>query len=713
MLGLPRTRTVYRRHLTPVGCRAHRCARYGLMLLLLPVLGWAHGQVISATSGQGPSPSPTASSPSSLAAGTASEADALADLLQVNVDAASRYAQPLAETPAAASVLPATDWQLHGETTLAEALSGLRGLHLSNDRNYTYLGLRGLGRPGDYNSRVLLLVDGSRHNDPIYDQAYLGHDAPVDLDWIKRLEFVPGPASAQYGANAFLGIIQAVTYDGGDLNGTRVLADAGSGRHGRVGVMAGYQPDAEREWFAAYSGGRTPGGDLYLPAHAASNGGWARGLDAESWEKAYFKYRWGGWRLSAQVNSREKDLPTGAYGSLFAQPGTRTLDQSARLELAYDGELASGWQQQARLSLQTFRFNGDYRFLDADNRDQARAQSRVASYQLQWQGMTNHRWVVGVEAQHDLRLLQRNFDVSGLPGDPDAEQAVFAINRPEKRQGFYLQDEWRLAPQWRFNAGVRHDLRDGFAAQTSPRLALIYRPLPRLALKTLLGQAYRPPNQYERYYTDGEVLQKANPALQPERIRSAELVAELALGQEDGKLHRLSAGLFDNRIKDLIDQVTDPQDGLLVFRNQQAVRVQGVETEYEAYLSSGMHWRANLSWQEARLVAGGRLANAPRLLANLRTSWPLGGLGWPGWTAAADWQGLSSRRSASGARVPGAGLVHLTLISRDLGDAGQWRLTVRNLFDQRLLDPVDPALTPVDTLLARERQWQLRWQRSL
>ena len=36
----------------------------------------------------------------------------------------------------------------------------MRGLYVSYDRAYHYLGTRGFATPGDYNTRVLLLVNG-------------------------------------------------------------------------------------------------------------------------------------------------------------------------------------------------------------------------------------------------------------------------------------------------------------------------------------------------------------------------------------------------------------------------------------------------------------------------------------------------------------------------------------------------------------------------
>lgn len=56
--------------------------------------------------------------------------------------------------------------------------------------------MRGFNRPGDYGTRLLLLTDGARRNDPLFDQALLGNESPIEIDWVKRIEFVAGPASS-------------------------------------------------------------------------------------------------------------------------------------------------------------------------------------------------------------------------------------------------------------------------------------------------------------------------------------------------------------------------------------------------------------------------------------------------------------------------------------------------------------------------------------
>ena len=200
----------------------------------------------------------------------------LDDLLHVEVQSASRYVQPLADSPASVTVIDQVELHRQSYRNLAEALASVPGVYVSNDRDYSYLGVRGFNRPGDYNSRILLLTDGARRNDPLYDQAQIGNEAPIELDWVKRLEFVSGPSSAIYGANALFGTVNAVMLDGGDVNGTRLTVDAGRGASRRLELLAGQRVDSEHDWFFALAASGSHGNDLYFPEfdNATSNG-WA------------------------------------------------------------------------------------------------------------------------------------------------------------------------------------------------------------------------------------------------------------------------------------------------------------------------------------------------------------------------------------------------------------------------------------------------------
>ena len=95
-------------------------------------------------------------------------------LLNTPISAASKYEQSMDDAPASVTVLTSEDIRRYGWRTLEEALQTVRGLYVSNDRNYSYLEVRGFGRPTDYNSRILLLINGHTHNENFFNSAALG-----------------------------------------------------------------------------------------------------------------------------------------------------------------------------------------------------------------------------------------------------------------------------------------------------------------------------------------------------------------------------------------------------------------------------------------------------------------------------------------------------------------------------------------------------------
>ncbi len=103
----------------------------------------------------------------------------LEQLMEIPVMAASKYAQPQNEVAASVSVITRDDIRSFGWRTLGEALGSLPGFHITNDRQYTYVGTRGLGIPDDYNTRLLITLNGNRLNEPTYDSVMAGHEFPL------------------------------------------------------------------------------------------------------------------------------------------------------------------------------------------------------------------------------------------------------------------------------------------------------------------------------------------------------------------------------------------------------------------------------------------------------------------------------------------------------------------------------------------------------
>ena len=87
----------------------------------------------------------------------------LEELLGLDVQrvfGASDRLQPVTEVPSSVTIVTADEINRYGYRTLADILRGVRGFYVTDDRNYSYVGARGFNRPGDYSTRILLLVNG-------------------------------------------------------------------------------------------------------------------------------------------------------------------------------------------------------------------------------------------------------------------------------------------------------------------------------------------------------------------------------------------------------------------------------------------------------------------------------------------------------------------------------------------------------------------------
>ena len=283
----------------------------------------------------------------------------LEQLLSVEVTSASRFAQDSLQAPSAVSVITREDIRTFGYRTVADALAGVRGNYVSYDRNYRYLGVRGFSRPGDYNSRILMLVDGYAMNDGIYNQAPIGLEFPLDISLVERIEFVPGPGSSLYGSNAFFGVVNVITRKAADVGveaSVSAQSASGNGLRGAVGRRF----DSGLEMLISASRDRSRGADLSFPEFAAVNGGIARGLDFEHAEKAYARLAYQGFTLSVGASRRLKGIPTAAFGTAFNVPGTQTEDAYNFADMNYRRRIGERSEFVARASYNHYVYNGDY-----------------------------------------------------------------------------------------------------------------------------------------------------------------------------------------------------------------------------------------------------------------------------------------------------------------------------------------------------------------
>jgi iron complex outermembrane receptor protein len=529
------------------------------------------------------------------------------DLMNVEVYSAAKYKQDISETPSSVTVITSEEIKRYRYRDLSDILNSVLGFYTTYDRNYGYIGVRGFGRPGDYNSRILLLIDGHRMNDAISNMGSMDLCFPLDVDLIDRVEVIRGPASALYGGNTLFGVISVFTKSGRDYKGGQIAGEIGSedAKKGRITYGNLFKNGVDVLVSGTYYDAN--GDTLYYPEFddPATNYGRVNN-DDENLKNVSFKISYSDFTLEAAHAKREKGIPTAPWGSLFDHHGTRTWDETALVGLTYEHEYDDDLSVLGRLSYHYHECYGEYVYNSGGlttSRDLEESSWIVGEFQVTKRLNDTHKIVAGADAQYNFQQDQKAW-----------ETVVFLDDqRDSKNWGVFIQDEIFLTDKLIVYAGVRRDEYDLMGSTINPRGAVIYKLTDATTLKLLAGRAFRSPSFYELYYNDGNITMKANPQLDPETIKTYEAVLE----SNFNKNLRGTASVFYYELNDLINQTTDPGDGLLVFENLSQVTASGFELAVEGKWASGLRGRLGYAYVATNdETTHSRLANSPENMVN-------------------------------------------------------------------------------------------------
>ncbi|MFT3839789.1 MAG: TonB-dependent receptor [Myxococcaceae bacterium] len=519
------------------------------------------------------------------------------------VAAASKSLQSIDEAPASITVITREEIESFGYQSLAEALQAVRGFFLSDDRIYQYIGVRGFSPAGDLNTRIAVLWDGHPMNDVWAGQGYSARDFTVDLADVDHIEIVRGPASALYGTGAVFGVINVVTRK--SLGDQHVEAIGGAGgENGVKGRLLGGLGNDKAGAVASVAGFNSTGAvETPLPDY----GGTAHGNDQERALGASASARAGDFSLVAHINQRRKYVPTVPLGASFDVAGTNYLDARGftelRFEHAFDRLTVS-----ARAYYDASRFNGAYAVENPD--DTIRVEHAYGG--ADWGGG---------EVRGRLRVFGENFLSVGFEGQ---YQSVYQqVGQPnvdahlDHRSRVLLSgsllDEWKIHPRLFVQLGIRVDkYLDLSALPFSPRLGIVAKPYDGGLSKLVVGQAFRAPNVYELYYTDGQT-QTFPTTLGPEQITTFELEHSHDLTQE----LRLTGAAYYNLIDRLVvlgyqdmpasmpqgcSDATGAMSPCLVFGNS-TQRISALGAEFEARWQPGRYTLVDVGYSFVYLTS--------------------------------------------------------------------------------------------------------------
>lgn len=587
-----------------------------------------------------------------------------------SVYSASKFEQPITKAPASVSVVTADEIKKFGYRNLADILGSLRGMYTSYDRAYHRVGIRGFNRPGDYNYRLLVLIDGHRANDNLVDYNAVGTEFLIDADDISRVELVRGPTSSLYGSNAFFGTVNIITKQGRDIKGAAVTGAAGNQNTYKGKFTYGDKWANGSELYLSGTHYQSDGNSR-LPVEGFGN---AVDMDKDTSQRGFAKWTFEDFTLSGGYVSRDKRIPLPTSGKLFNDPRNDFVDDRAYADLTYQHGFDNGLDVMARTYYDFTDFDGSYAFAPTGlYKDRFKGQWWGSELQLskRW---AEHLLTLGGEYRHNFQQIMHSYEQQPYQQYADGHFSTSIW-------GIYLQDEYRLFDNLTLNAGFRYDQYETVGGTFNPRVALIYQPFDDTTVKLLYGQAFRAPSVFEQNYTFTDTW-IGNPALKPETIHSYELNVSQRLNQH----LELSFAPYYNEVADVIDlagtgTIADPRQ----YKNMSNMDTLGFETELTGRWENG--WRAGLSYsyQKSELTdQGGKLENSPVHLTKLNMTAPL----WQDKVFASFNFNYTGERHTYRSRLPGYFLLNASLFTHDLVKGLELSGTLYNLSDIQYSDPI-------------------------
>jgi outer membrane cobalamin receptor len=530
------------------------------------------------------------------------------------VVSAAQIETPLEHVIGSVTVITSAQLRDRQVESFGDALRTVPGLTVS--RSGGRGALTSMFPRGGESDFTLVLVDGVRMN------AFGGGVdlALMDVGNIDRIEIVPGPQSALYGADAIGGVVQVITKSGGRPGGDGLL-EAGSQRSSRAVANTSGSAGAFT-WGGSVERGESRGFTGLAPAsgeRVSNDDNWHRQLTTTlGWQT-----RSGATiRGSARWFDNERGFP-GPYGSnpIGAFPGVDRISRgrNENRQAGIAGVTPLGGVLDGRIRLRLSSTYGDLR----------------SEFESPFGPSVFRTRRVSMRAQGDVTVSTTGSLSVGVEGHQERARSTYITGPafeevPIERTdiGYFGELRQQLGSRASITAGVRLESlhrkavapdpnpfapRPAFAADSqlspNPRVGFVYalrRDTSGSAVTRVhasAGTGIRPPDAYEIAYTD-------NPELKPERSRSVEGGLSHAF---PGFALDLQVTAFRNEYDDLIVAVSRALQDASRFRtdNISNARAQGVELSAEWRSRWGLNARASYTWLDTAILAVDRTGAAP------------------------------------------------------------------------------------------------------
>lgn len=610
------------------------------------------------------------------------------------VQSVSKYDQPLREIPASVTIITSDEIEKYGYRDMSDILNSVPGIYMTYDRTMNYIGVRGFGRPGDYNSRVLLLVNGHPVNDDIYGSADLDLTGPIDLDAVSRVEIVKGPGYLYFGNNAIFAVINIVTKKPSEIDGMMLSTEAGSlstykaaATYGKT--INGYDIVLNTSYYE--SKGRK---SLFYPVHPENNG-IVENSDASLNRTFFASVSKGDFQLQGMFRNYDKSIPTAPNLSIFNSQVQHWNPKYSFIELSYRGAVKDNMDYTIRGFYNSFdeKFNFPYKdpayFIWLDNH---KSYHYGAEGRIDWRIDARNRMLVGAE----VRRTHSEMHADDITNDINFVDAGKTYNS----YSLFGQYEFRILQNLISFFGLRYDnytnLYSAFKSAWLPYAALTYIPSDTDTFKVSYSEAYRTPSFFEAFYiTNTPDGPYGNAALKLERWYQINGIYEKTLTDRVN----LAFNIFRYWVNNRIDSYESPTNGVIYDNLAAKTAGTGGEADISVRGHNGIRGSLSYSYQWVSDNAIGQLLNSPMHIVKAKVSLPVYSkfvLGVDGLYMSRRWKTKSSDETVF--MVNSYGIVNAALSAKNLYKNLDLSLGIYNLFDNRYEDPAGADSDPIKSI---------------
>ncbi len=591
----------------------------------------------------------------------------LEELMQLRVvTAASGFEQNIKQTPASVSIIEAREWQARGAKSLTQALQGALNVEINTvtvGTSNPKISIRGLS--GSFGQQVVILIDGMPVN-TLHTGS--GPSLPeLPLQGYKRIEIIRSPGSVVYGADAFGGIINLVSYDI-DEQPDEVTLTLGEFDTINLGINTSFNIDELKFQFSSTyqkfgdDDQRIVTRDLQSVFDGIFNTSvsHAPGSINNSYESLSLKGKMQWHKLAVYYNGINGEMGFGGGVAQALDPYGHGDYQHHLVGLDYDissfinetsvgGKLTlSTWYnyQKGNFPLKVFPA-GSVLPIGGDGNINFNSPTSLTTFSDGYIGVPGNRtkryhfsikhlfvvaddhkirWELGVEKQDYLATEKKNFGPTILNGTEtevngtltDVTHTPYVYMPPNKRDFVFasMQDQWQLTESLLLNIGARFDDYSDAGSTFNPRLGLNWSVNEKLTLRVFGGSAFRAPS-FTDLYAQNNPSSLGNTELNPEEIVTYELGGDYQFTDN----LRSALTLFSYSADSLIDFAQDETSGLNKAANVGKQQAVGLEWQFHWRPCTNVDISSNYSYTDSDDGKNNETANIAKQIAAITINW--------------------------------------------------------------------------------------------